>query len=248
MDRVINLQMSLFGNFVNIKLKTDIVIKLLTALQDEQFVPGSADMVSFDLKSGKMTVDSRMQLVSPDRTWTIAFLVDRIDFNYAYQTGTKTHKNIIELVDFGRKIAEKVFSVFPDTTGNRLALNCKFALENMTDDDLKQFCGRFTKPVSTYQSENYAEWTVRYNIRGNMPVDDSNAESCNRIIEMSQLERLDESKNPFEIVHDIVLMVDINTSATDISQRFKYENLLKFTEAAKGFIYEVSNEIEGNCL
>lgn len=59
MDKVLNLQMSLFGSFRNVRLETEIVINLLTALKDEGFVPGSADIASVDLKTGKMTVDSR---------------------------------------------------------------------------------------------------------------------------------------------------------------------------------------------
>lgn len=246
MDRVINLQMSLFGNYVNIKPQTDIVIKLLTALQEHQFIPGSAEMVSFDLPSGKMVVDSRMQLVSPDRTWTIVFLVDRIDFNYTYQNGTKSYQNINELVQYGKTIIEKVFSVFPDTTGNRLALNCRFVRENITNDDLNQFRGRFTKEINTFKSDNYVEWTIRYNNREKMVVGTDNEELCNRIVEISQVERLDESKQPTIALHDVVVMLDVNTSATDISQRFKYSNLLYFAENAKSFIGEAISEIEGN--
>jgi len=93
-DKVLNLQMSLFGSFINIKPETDIVINLLTSLKEDKFIPGSADIASVDLKTGKMNVESRMQMISPDKTWSIVFLPERIDFNYNYQEGTTVFKNI----------------------------------------------------------------------------------------------------------------------------------------------------------
>ena len=108
MARLNNLQLSLFGNFINIKPQTDIVIKLLTALQVEQFIPGSADIANVDIKTGKVTLDSRMQLVSPDKTWTIVFLNDRIDFNYNFQDTTTVYKDAERVVASGKSLIEKL--------------------------------------------------------------------------------------------------------------------------------------------
>ncbi|OLA47479.1 MAG: hypothetical protein BHW39_02495 [Firmicutes bacterium CAG:552_39_19] len=196
-------------------------------------MPGSADIASVDLKTGKMTVDSRMQMISPNKTWVIAFLPDRIDFNYNYQEGTTVHKHIDDLLVYGKGLVEKVFSVFSSTTGNRLALNCKLVLENMTEDDLKQFCRRFTKPLSAYEDDSYAEWSVRFN--------------ANRITEMMQIERqsgLTVEKNDS---HSIILSMDVNTLPLNIAQRFKYDNLIFFANDAAGFVAEVTKEIESDC-
>lgn len=244
MDKVISLQMSLFGTFMNIKLETEIVIKLLTALKDNGFVPASADITSFDLQTGKMTVDSRMQMISPDKTWAIVFLPDRIDFNYNYQLGTSTFKSIDKLLEYGNDLVEKVFSVFQATTGNRLALNCKMALENMTDGDLKQFCDRFTKPLSAYNQESYAEWSVRFNARGKVKVSDQIEEECNRIAEMTQIENQNIIEESTVGLHRVIISLDINTMALELEQRFRYENLIYFTNNAKDFIAKVVNEIE----
>lgn len=247
MDKVLNLQMSLFGSFRNVRLETEIVINLLTALKDEGFVPGSADIASVDLKTGKMTVDSRMQMISPNKTWVIAFLPDRIDFNYNYQEGTTVHKHIDDLLVYGKGLVEKVFSVFSSTTGNRLALNCKLVLENMTEDDLKQFCRRFTKPLSAYEDDSYAEWSVRFNAHGNFRISETEVEECNRITEMMQIERqsgLTVEKNDS---HSIILSMDVNTLPLNIAQRFKYDNLIFFVNDAAGFVAEVTKEIESDC-
>ena len=245
MDKVLNLQMSLFGSFRNVRLETEIVINLLTALKDEGFVPGSADIASVDLKTGKMTVDSRM--LSPNKTWIIAFLPDRIDFNYNYQVGTTVYKHIDDLLVYGKGLIEKVFSVFSSTTGNRLALNCKLVLENMTEDDLKQFCRRFTKPLSAYKDDSYAEWSVRFNAHGNFKISEIEVEECNRITEMMQIENQSGLPGEANESRSIILSMDINTLPSNIVQRFKYDNLICFANDAARFVVEIIKEIESDC-
>lgn len=247
MDKVLNLQMSLFGSFRNVRLETEIVINLLTALKDEGFVPGSADIASVDLKTGKMTVDSRMQMISPNKTWIIAFLPDRIDFNYNYQVGTTVYKHIDDLLVYGKGLIEKVFSVFSSTTGNRLALNCKLVLENMTEDDLKQFCRRFTKPLSAYKDDSYAEWSVRFNAHGNFKISEIEVEECNRITEMMQIENQSGLPGEANESRSIILSMDINTLPSNIVQRFKYDNLICFANDAARFVVEIIKEIESDC-
>lgn len=44
MDKILNFQVSLFGRFIDIKPKTDIILKLLTNLQEEAFIPGTVDL------------------------------------------------------------------------------------------------------------------------------------------------------------------------------------------------------------
>ena len=43
MESILNLQLSLFGSFINIKPKNEIVIQLLTNLKEENFIPGTSD-------------------------------------------------------------------------------------------------------------------------------------------------------------------------------------------------------------
>lgn len=247
MDKVLNLQMSLFGSFRNVRLETEIVINLLTALKDEGFVPGSSDIASVDLKTGKMTVDSRMQMISPNKTWVIVFLPDRVDFNYNYQEGTTAHKLIGDLLLYGKGLVEKVFSVFSSTTGNRLALNCKLVLENMTEDDLKQFCRRFMNPLSAYEDDSYTEWSVRFNARGNFRISETEVEECNRITEMMQIESQNGLPVEKKDSHSIILSMDVNTLPSNMVQRFKYDNLIFFANDAAGFVTEVTKEIESDC-
>lgn len=243
MTRLNNLQLSLFGNFENIKLGTEVVIKLLTALQQEQFIPGSADIASVDIKTGKVTVDSRMQLISPDKTWTIVFLGDRIDFNYSYQENTKVYKNVEQVIAVGKNLIEQVFKVCTNAIGNRLAVNGRFVVEGLSESERKTFCDKFTKPFSVFKEEAYAEWGVRFNSRTKMKIDDS-TELCNRIVEMSQLERNDVSNGQIKLVHAIVVAFDVNTAQVDVDKTFEYRDLLLFAENSSEFITNVFKEIE----
>lgn len=245
MDRVHNLQMSLFGSFINIKPKTDIIIKLLLALQEDEFIPGSADVASVDFTTGKMMVDSRMQLISQNRTWTIVFLPERIDFNYNYQVGTEVYRNIEPLLAYAQELVRKVFSAFSSTTGNRLALSCKMALEDMTAGDLKQFCMRFSNPLRVYNGDKFADWCVRFNEREDIAVAEDLKESCNRIMEMVQVEKQDIDNQGTDANHNIILSIDINTVANNQEYRFTYDNLLYFSNEAKHFIVEIVKEISG---
>lgn len=244
MGRVNNLQMSLFGNFINIKPKTEIVIQLLTALQNEQFFPGSADIATVDIKTGKVTVDSRMQLVSPDKTWVIVFLDERIDFNYTYQDGTAIYKSVEQVIKIGENLIEKVFAVFANTTGNRLAVNGKYVLEDLSDVELKGFMDKFTNPLSVFGDDAYAEWTVRYNSKAEMMID-QNSEVCNRIIDISQYERREIFNSTEKCSYDMVISFDVNTAQFNGENRFKYTDLLKFAENSSEFMVSAFKEIEG---
>lgn len=243
MSRVNTLQMSLFGNFINIKPKNDIIIRLLTALQEEQFIPGSADVANIDIKSGKVVVDSRMQLVSPDKTWVIVFLGDRIDFNYVYQKGTSAYTSTTRLIEYGKKLIEKVFALFADTTGSRLAVNCSVIFENLKEDEIKEICNRYTKPLNLFSEDSYTEWGIRFNSRDTVSFNDKN-ELCNRIVEMQLLEHVNGDNQSADAIQDIILSIDINTAQGTTDLLYKYLDLLCFADEASNIITNVFKEIE----
>jgi len=244
MDKFLNMQMIMFGDYISITPQTDIILKLLNELKNDGFIPGILDIPSLDLKTGRMIVNNRMQFISPDRTWTIVFLNDRISVNYTFQKETKCYTQISELVMRAELIAKKVFSVFPNSVGHRLALNCQSTIENVTKHDLESFRKKFTIPFDTYNSTDYAEWNVRYNVRGKIKVNETETEDCNRIVELAQVENIDMSQNPPLQSNSIVLAIDVNTSVTSISPRFKYNNLLSFSTDAAQFISDFTKEIE----
>ena len=113
----------------------------------------------------------------------------------------------------------------------------------MTLDDMKQFSDRFTTSFDVFDDNDYAEWSVRYNARGDILIDATKYEKCNRIVEMSQIERLDISKSPTETVHGIIINIDINTLTTNISTRFTLNSLISFSNEVISFVNKFINEI-----
>jgi Cu/Ag efflux protein CusF len=243
MSRVNTLQMSLFGNFINIKPQTNLVISLLTALQEEQFIPGAAEIANIDMKTGKITVDNRMQLMVPDRSWSIVFLGERIDFNYVYQNGAVTYSNPNKLIDYGRKIIEKTFSVFENTTGNRVAVNCSVIIDDLDENARKEFCNKYTKKLGIFENDSYTEWGVRFNSRGIVKIQDKE-EKCNRIIDMQMIERPTTNEQSNGDLHDIVITMDINTAEVTPEKNFSYEDLLVFSNEASDIISKAFKELE----
>ena len=246
MDRIVNLQMSFFGGFHTIKFETATVIDLLTALKDDGFVPGSIDISAVDIKTNKISVDSRLQLLSPDKTWIVRFMPERIDFDYNYHTGTVSYKDINILLDYGTELVSKVFSTLNTLHGNRLALNCKYILENPSEEVSKKLANSFTVPFAAYGNEPFAEWTARFNSRREFKISKSDSENSNRLVELSLLEN-QAKRTDVNFEYNILLSLDVNTVASNLKARFNPENLIYFSNEAKSFITDVVNEIESKC-
>ena len=239
MDKILNFQVSLFGRFIDIRPKTDIILNLLTNLQDESFIPGTVDLAVLDPMTKKVTTDSRIQMVSQNKTWSIIFLEERIDFNYNFQADTVGLKDIACVYEYMRKLVEKVFSIFPDTIGNRIAFNGKILLNEMTDEEIDAFMNRFSSRLSVYNGKKLLDWSVRFNSKEQIAWDD-HCEDCNCITEISKITNM-------ENLHEnrILIGVDLNTMQQNMELRFKYGDILQFSEKAKAISESIVDEIEG---
>ena len=240
MDKVLNFQTSLFGSFIDIRPKSDLVFSLLTNLKDEQFIPGTVDLATIDIKTGKLTTESRMQFISQNKTWSIVFLQERIDFNYNFQENTEEIRNVEVLSKYANNLINKVFSVFCETTGNRLAVNCKILMEEFSEEEFKTFANRFTIPLNINMDKILAEWSVRYNHYNQINVEVDKTEQSNCIIEMSKVMDVINSDKK-----RVLISLDVNTLQENQESRFKYGNLLKFSEGALVFMKKALNEVEG---
>lgn len=239
MESILNLQLSLFGSFINIKPQNDIVIQLLTNLKEENFMPGTVDIAMVDANTKQISSESRLQLVSEDKTLNIVFLQDRIDFNYNLIPNTPQIKNIQFLVNNMATLIQKVFAAFSSTTGNRLAFNCRFLLDKMEEEKMDLFIKRYSNVPSFFQSSNVAEWNMRFNNPAEVPVKGDAKEMCNRIVEFGIMQSAIDDSNAIGIAFDI------NTLADNLELRFNYENLMFFANQNIDFICSALSEIEG---
>lgn len=238
MEKIVNFQTSLFGSFINIKPRTAVVLSLLNNLKDESFIPGTIDLLSLNPISGEIATENRIQMVSEDKTWNIVFLENRIDFNYNYRPDTQKYIKIDDLCNYVKNLVEKVFRTFPETTGNRIAVNGKILLEEMSDDEFKVFTEKFAAPLNLYKGEVLQEWSTRFNLRKEIKWDDKK-ELCNCITELSKVYPQNDPQ-----INEIAVSIDINTVAQNDDYRFKAKDIIQFSQKANIIIDNVFEEIE----
>lgn len=238
MEKIVNFQTSLFGSFINIKPRTAVVLSLLNNLKDESFIPGTIDLLSLNPVSGEIATENRIQMVSEDKTWNIVFLENRIDFNYNYRPDTQKYIKIDDLCNYVKNLVEKVFRTFPETTGNRIAVNGKILLEEMSDDEFKVFTENFAAPLNLYKGEVLQEWSTRFNLRKEIKWDDKK-ELCNCITELSKVYPQNDPQ-----INEIAVSIDINTVAQNDDYRFKAKDIIQFSQKANIIIDNVFEEIE----
>lgn len=238
MEKIVNFQTSLFGSFINIKPRTAVVLSLLNNLKDESFIPGTIDLLSLNPVSGEIATENRIQMVSEDKTWNIVFLENRIDFNYNYRPDTQKYIKIDDLCNYVKNLVEKVFRTFPETTGNRIAVNGKILLEEMSDDEFKVFTEKFAAPLNLYKEEVLQEWSTRFNLRKEIKWDDKK-ELCNCITELSKVYPQNDPQ-----INEIAVSIDINTVAQNDDYRFKAKDIIQFSQKANIIIDNVFEEIE----
>ena len=240
MEKILNLQMSLFGSFINIEPDTDIAMRLLANLQGENLVPATVEVSVVDTAKKEINSETRLQMVSQDKSWNIVFLEERIDVNYNYNGGDSFYTDLNLIFDNAKNLLRKTFGLFSDTQGNRLALNAKFLLRDMKDDERRNFVNRFSIPLKMYRDSAITEWSQHINTPAKLAVSPDAEEECNSIIEMGDMVIIDQGVPSKRIVASL----DINTLPVNQKLRFKYENLIYFAEGAKKLMETELSEIE----
>ena len=228
MDKILSFQMSLFGNFINIEPNQEITGKLINNLSGEGFIPGTAAISTVDPVNKKIETETRLQLVSQDAMWKIVFFQERIDVTYEYHMGNIFYENFDSIFKRTTNILTKTFITFPDTVGNRLAINVKFLLPIMNKDNEKLFIKKYVKPLSLFENSDIDEWDIHYNVLDNIDFAEEKHELCNNIIEIRKLYMSD-----MQVRSRIGVGFDINTVADNTKNRFKYNDLVLFSDVVK---------------
>lgn len=240
MDRILNFQLSMFGSFINIKPDNDITMKLMAHLQEDRFVPGTVNVAVVDAVSKKINSESRLQMVSENKFWNIVFLQERIDVNYTYLGGNEFYQDFESI--FGRAInlLEKVFGVFPNTPGNRIAVNGKILINEKNANEREEFIKRFSVPLKVYGNSEIAEWNIRFNSKTFVNVSEDTVELCNNIIELGDIVGRENGKPKKRLL----VTLDVNTLPENRNLRFTYKNLICLASNVKGMMENTMKEIE----
>lgn len=238
MDKILNYQVSLFGQFMNIKPEQTLINKLLSILKD--FLPGVTNISSINILTNQIQVEERMQFVSSDRSYSIVFLPDRIDICYIYNPSLKNEKDFDEII---RKITELLsilnsvneFSTLPS---NRLATSCNCLSRMFNSKDYTDFINTQTNKDIFFKDKKLFEWGIRYNSKFEEIISEK-TEFTNHIIDIKKAFQNNSEINQF------VMLFDINTDPINILNRFAFTDLINFQNTANTLIKGYINAIEG---
>lgn len=244
--KIIDFQLSMFGEFTNISSDTSLIIKLLSALKDKNFLPGTLNSASIDVQTGKLTVNNKLQLYSPNKIWTISFLDNRIDFDYSYHEMEPHTWSIDSLIKYGGSLIDNVFSVLDiSMKGNRLAVNSKIIFNDMTDEKLDKIGKKLVPSPTKDYKKKYTDWRLSLNSQEEISLSEGDKETYNRILEILKYSYVKNSiqTQPMSPKRTILLSFDLNTLPQKTESRFTKGSLKEFSNKVRGFIENTVNSI-----
>lgn len=236
MDKILNYQVSLFGQFMNIKPEQTLINKLLSVLKD--FLPGVTNVSSINIVTNQIQVEERMQFVSSDRSYSIVFLPDRIDICYIYNPSLKNEKKFDEIIGKTNELLSILNDEFPTLPSNRLATSCNCLSKKFELKEYSDFINKQTNKDIFFKDKKLCEWGIRYNSKFEENILE-NPELTNHIIDIKKAFQNNNETNQF------VLLFDINTDPINISNRFTFKDLITFQNIADALIKGYVNAIEG---
>lgn len=235
MDKILNYQASLFGNFSNIRLTQDNLSKLKPIFPD--YIINAFPITAIDVRTNRLITDDRIQLISSDKQYYITFLPERIDFTYNL---TVENTPIIDLTHLKNQISEivsKLGNIFKDVKANRLANSCNFSSKKYSREDIIKEINKYSKPGIFYSDiSNLCEWQIRLNTR-NIASLNGKEEESNNIVTLSLSV---ESESNYRIIGTI----DINTNPRNTELRFCISDLSTYLACATKKMGEIITKIE----
>lgn len=236
MDKILNYQASLFGNFEEIKADSETSKKMLSVFTD--FIAGFALMTTVDFRTGQLINTKRLQLKSNKNNISITFMPERIDIDYHFEPFINNEELKIEKVY--KLISEtlmKMKDMFSELKGNRLATSCNILSDVLPTELINSTINKFSnKNILFGESDDISEWLLRFNSIVELDLM-TNREKTNRICALSLSKKTD-FINQFQIV------LDINTIPENKNNRFGFSDLVDFSEKGKELIYKYIEKFE----
>lgn len=250
--KILNLQLSIFGNFSRIQPNTSLVIKLLSNLKDKNFMPGALNSTSVNAATGKLTVNSRLQLYSPNKEWVISFLDERIDFNYLFNEKNPIQSSFDPLIKEGNSLITSIFNALDNNIkGNRLAVNLKTIFDDMSEEKLKKIGKELILSPTKEYEKDYTDWRISLNSRGKFNIGKESSETCNRILEFLRYNYIKNNSQPLTQSKQhktLMIALDLNTLPQNLETRFTGDNLKFFSNDVKQFIQNNIDDIKERYL
>lgn len=244
MDKILNFQISFFGSFSYLKPDQEVIAKLMEALKEENMLPTTTTVSTIDTANKNIITEDRLRMVSLDKKWSINFLKDRIDINYNYDGGNEIFNSLSDVFLKSKVILNSILNHFNELQGNRLALNSKILLNELSSDERNDFINKFSKHINSFIDAPLEEWYTRYNYRKGRTIFSNKVETCNNIIELGDIDCYDIKTE--QISKRLFIGFDVNTLPENDKMRFQYNNLKDFIDNLEEDFVEMFNEIDGD--
>lgn len=234
MEKIIDYQVSLFGNFVDIKADDENINRMLKVFPN--YVVNFIQMSSFDIRTSRVINDKRLQLINLSQGILISFLPERIDINYKWNPIIKGETEISEVFIKLSGTLKNLATMFPKRLGNRVASSCNLLSKKYSDSELLSIIEKYSNKNNIFdENDSISEWLLRFNSKKE-EIFNGKKELCNRLITLSL------PQNP-EFKNQILLSFDFNSDALSPDERFLFEDLLIFSETVKDYFSQYTKKI-----
>ena len=234
MEKILDYQVSLFGNFVDIKADDENINRMLKVFPN--YVVNFIQMSSFDIRTSRVINDKRLQLINLSQGILISFLPERIDINYKWNPIIKGETEISEIFIKLSSTLKNLATMFPKRLGNRVARSCNLLSKKYSDSELLSIIEKYSNKNNIFdENDSISEWLLRFNSKKE-EIFNGKKELCNRLITLSL------PQNP-EFKNQILLSFDFNSDALSLDERFLFEDLLIFSETVKDYFSQYTKKI-----
>lgn len=216
-----SIQISLFGNFTNIKPDLETMKLLTDTFQSKSIFPTVSNHQNIDMITGINSSELRVVLVTLDGRYNINILPERIDYLSKFTDTVKiSDSQLSNEVNSGSKILSELLSVLK-IKSNRLALNIQFIYKNIEKEDLAKIYSSNINFLEFYNQEKVIEWQLMSNARVSFE-DPLFSETLNVISFVMP------AMNVLTKTNGLMLQLDVNTLQDNLDLRFESDNLEQF--------------------
>lgn len=228
MEKVLNFQISLFGSFANIQPDLPLAETIATSLRDDDFLPSIAVVNAVDPIKKQIITENKLQMEAKDHSWHVIFFSERINIDYTYPGGEAYFSDVKSVIERGKEICSHTFASIAETTGVRIAVNGRFLVKDLTDEEKQAFIRKFIVIPTIYGNRPITEWNVHFNAPQEICFGDKR-ELCNDIVEVYDIIGIDPKNKT--INPRLAIGLDINTNLANQELKYTYEDMLYFADA-----------------
>ncbi len=234
MSKVVQYQMSIFGDYDNIRPEQDILIEFIRNQALQGFLPSAFNISTINPITGEVMQRPGLQMIQQASGWNITVVPDRIDVNYQLQPGRHIFSVIDDLTEQARAFLTATLEIL-SVGGKRLTINCRVEIEQSSYERSERFRSRITKFLDYYNDCKVPEWNISF--------------AGNRLMQVAgKTEKVNEITNVMciplpEDKASISVMFDVNTIQHNMRERFDLHNMNEFFAYAKSKITQLQKVI-----